>query len=166
MRTVRVDGLSDPFYYRSQDQEFLEQALQTGGLQTSGAEPQAAALAPLDNLLWDRRLLRELFGFEYTWEVYVPADKRRYGYYVLPVLYGERFIARFEPGRVGKMGPLTIQNWWWEAGVNPPEEMKAALVAWMGNFLSYRGHRGLVVSAQAVEQAGLGWLREACEGAG
>lgn len=156
MQTVQVEGLSDPFYYRSQEQAFLEQVLQTGE-----AEPQAAALAPLDNLLWDRRLLRELFDFEYTWEVYVPADKRRYGYYVLPVLYGERFIARFEPGRVGKGGPLTIENWWWEAGVNPSEEMKAALVAWMGNFLSYRGDRGLALSAQAVEQSGLGWLEQA-----
>jgi uncharacterized protein len=149
MQIVQVEGLSEPFYYRSQDQEFLEQALQT-----SGAEPQAAALAPLDNLLWDRRLLRELFDFDYTWEVYVPADKRRYGYYVLPMLYGERFIARFEPGRVGKRGPLTIENWWWEAGVNPSEKMKTALVAWMGNFLSYRGDRGLALSEQAVEQAG------------
>ena len=156
MQTVQVEGLSEPFYYRSQDQEFLEQTLQT-----SGAEPQAAALAPLDNALWDRRLLRELFDFEYTWEVYVPAEKRRYGYYVLPVLYGDRFIARFEPGRVGKRSPLKIENWWWEAGVNPSQEMKAALVRWMGNFLSYRGERGLALSAQAVEQAGLGWLKGA-----
>jgi uncharacterized protein len=155
MRTVQVEGLSDPFYYRSQDQGFLEQVLQTGE-----AKLRATALAPLDNLLWDRRLLRELFGFEYTWEVYVPADKRRYGYYVLPVLYGERFIARFEPGRVGKMGPLTIENWWWEAEVNPSQEMKAALVAWMGDFLRFRGDRGLALSAQAVEEAGLGWLGE------
>ena len=43
-------------------------------------------LAPLDNLLWDRRLVEAIFGFEYRWEVYVPAEKRKYGYYVLPVM--------------------------------------------------------------------------------
>jgi len=47
-------------------------------------------LAPLDPFLWDRRLLRTLFGFDYTWEVYTPAAKRRYGYYALPILFGER----------------------------------------------------------------------------
>jgi uncharacterized protein YcaQ len=153
MQTVQVEGLAEPFYYRSQDQATVEQAL-------AGSEPeaQAAALAPLDNLLWDRRLLRELFDFDYTWEVYVPVEKRRYGYYVLPVLYGERFVARFEPGREGKGGPLKINNWWWEAGVNPSAEMKAALLNWMEGFLAYCGASGLEVGQQTQEQVGLGWL--------
>ena len=54
-------------------------------------------LAPLDPLVWDRDLLRELFGFDYVWEVYVPEHKRRWGYYVLPILFGDRLVGRIEP---------------------------------------------------------------------
>ena len=54
-------------------------------------------IAPLDNLLWDLKLIETLFDFRYTWEVYKPADKRDYGYYVLPVLYGDRFVAPNRP---------------------------------------------------------------------
>ena len=56
-----------------------------------------AFLAPLDPLVWDRDLLRSLWDFDYVWEVYVPAAKRRWGYYVLPLLWGDRFVGRIEP---------------------------------------------------------------------
>jgi hypothetical protein len=119
---------------------------------------RAVVMAPLDNLLWDRRMLKELFDFDYRWEVYVPADKRRYGYYVLPVLYGDRFIARFEPGNDTKRSLLTIKNWWWESGTNPSDVMKADLVGCFRRFLEYLGAHRLQVDAQAREQAGLAWL--------
>ncbi|MHA2428515.1 MAG: DNA glycosylase AlkZ-like family protein, partial [Candidatus Hermodarchaeia archaeon] len=54
---------------------------------------QAALIAPLDNLMWNRKLVQSLFGFSYVWEVYKPKAQREFGYYVLPVLYGDRFIA-------------------------------------------------------------------------
>ncbi|MEO8274084.1 MAG: crosslink repair DNA glycosylase YcaQ family protein, partial [Chloroflexota bacterium] len=56
------------------------------------AQPGVSFLAPLDPLCWDRDLLRRLFGFDYVWEVYVPEPKRRWGYYVLPILYGDRLV--------------------------------------------------------------------------
>ena len=62
-----------------------------------GAEPGVTFLAPLDPLAWDRDLLLRLCGFDYRWEVYVPAAKRRWGYYVLPLLYGDRLVGRIEP---------------------------------------------------------------------
>ena len=77
--------------------------------------PSAAFIGPLDNLIWDRDLIRWLFDFDYTWEVYKPAAQRKYGHYVLPVLYGDRFVARVEPIFDRKARVLTIVNWWWEA---------------------------------------------------
>ena len=70
-------------------------------------------------------------------EVYKPAAKRKYGYYVLPVIYGDRFVARFDPAFDKKSRELTITNWWWEEGIQPDETMKAALIGCFHDFLSY-----------------------------
>src|SRR5690606_19331304 len=56
-------------------------------------------LGPLDALMWDRKLVQNAFDFEYIWEVYKPADKRRWGYYVCPLLHEGELVGRFE-GRV------------------------------------------------------------------
>ena len=87
-----------------------------------GAEPGATFLAPLDPLAWDRDLLLRLWGFDYRWEVYVPAAKRRWGYYVLPLLYGDRFVGRIEPRIDRKAGALWILGLWWEDGFDPLDE--------------------------------------------
>jgi uncharacterized protein len=123
-------------------------------------DQRAAVIAPLDNLLWDRRMLKELFDFDYRWEVYVPAKKRRYGYYVLPVLYGEDFIARFEPVRDAKRRRLEIKNWWWEEGVDLGDELIAALVSCMESFLAYSGAERLGVGEEVREVVGMEWLAE------
>ncbi len=84
-----------------------------------GADPGVALLAPLDPLAWDRDLLLRLWGFDYRWEVYVPAAKRRWGYYVLPLLYGDRFVGRIEPRIDRKARALRILGLWWEDGFDP-----------------------------------------------
>jgi uncharacterized protein len=119
IRQVTVEEIKLPFYIRTQDAPVLEDILQEDRNAAGSNEvppPSAAAIAPLDNLLWDRELVRQLFDFEYRWEVYKPAAERQYGYYVLPLLYGDRFVARFEPVMDKKSRTLNIMNWWWEAG--------------------------------------------------
>ncbi len=110
---------------------------------TDRGEPQAAFLAPLDNLIWQRDVLKWVFGFEYTWEVYKPVALRQYGFYVLPVLYGDRIIARCEFVLERKTATLVLQNWWWEAGVSPDEAMLAALWVSLAEFLGYSGMKTL-----------------------
>ena len=155
---VQVGQIREPFYMRKQDEHFLEQALSLDGRQV-----RAVVLAPLDNLLWDRRLLGEMFGFHYRWEVYVPADQRRYGYYVLPILYGDRFIARFEPGIDKGEGILQIKNWWWEPGAVLSDEMKSGLVSCFRRFLAYLSVDRLELGHQAREQGEVGWMEEVNE---
>lgn len=163
LRQVNVDGISYPMYIRAQDEHVLEDVLSRDG-QPDAAAPQAAFVAPLDNLLWDRRLASELFGFDYTWEVYVPAGKRRYGYYVLPVLYGDRFIARCEPVRDRKANQLVIRNWWWETGqdsvkpIDPNDkDMQAAIASCLDQFRGFLGCESLRIE-DGVGSDTLRWM--------
>jgi len=114
-------------------------------------EPQAAILGVLDNIMWDRDLLRLVFDFDYVWEVYKPVAQRKYGYYVLPVIYGDRFVARFDPAFDKKARELTIANWWWEEGIQPDEAMQAAIVDCFREFLRYLDARRLQLGAKAAK---------------
>ncbi|MEM9455522.1 MAG: crosslink repair DNA glycosylase YcaQ family protein [Myxococcota bacterium] len=71
-------------------------------------------LGPLDPLLWDRKLVAQVFGFEYVWEVYKPAARRRWGWYVCPLLHRGHLVGRLE-GRV-RDGGLVIDRLWPEPG--------------------------------------------------
>jgi uncharacterized protein YcaQ len=81
-----------------------------------------AFIAPLDPLAWDRDFLRSAFDFDYVWEVYVPAAKRRWGYYVLPILFGDRLIGRIEPRIDRRASTLRVIGLWWEDGFDPLAE--------------------------------------------
>ena len=150
---VRVDEIKFPLYMRSDDWLPLNKTLDSGI-----PLPRAVIMAPLDNLLWDRKLVKELFDFQYIWEVYKPVAERRYGYYVLPILYGDRFVARFEPGQDKENGALIIKNWWWEPGGNQSQRMHSDLLDCFKRFLNYRGADALQVDSKAKEQADLDWL--------
>jgi len=94
-------------------------------------------LAPLDNMLWDRLMVQKLFGFQYSWEVYLPEEKRKYGYYVLPILYQNKLIARMEPMKQETGKPFSIKNWWWEDGVSINNKVKNAVKNGLKAFSEY-----------------------------
>jgi uncharacterized protein len=81
--------------------------------------PTVAFLSPFDALVWDRRLLGALFHFDYVWELFVPPAKRRWGWYVLPILFGDRLVGRFEPRIDRENARVEIVNVWWEEGFRP-----------------------------------------------
>lgn len=150
---VCVEGIDPLLYIRNDDRSILNKTLHDDTL-----PPRATIMAPLDNLLWDRRLVKELFDFEYRWEVYKPVTERQYGYYVLPILYGDRFIARFEPGHDKKKGDLIIKNWWWEQGISQTEEMQMALLNCFNEFLDYLGTDRMNIDPKTSEREALNWL--------
>ena len=128
---VALEGIKGPRYLVSAELPLLD-----SDTQPEPIPPAVSFLAPLDPLMWDRRLLRELWGFDYVWEVYVPEAKRRWGYYVLPILFGDRLVGRIEPRVDRKAGTLNVLGLWWEQGFVPRQEdglvegMKEALRAY------------------------------------
>lgn len=162
IREVRVDGVKLPLYMRTADVPTLEAALadETAPTDTAktGADCFAAALAPLDNLLWDRELIHQLFNFQYRWEVYKPAAVREYGYYVLPLLYDDRFIARFEPVMNRKTGILTITRWWWEPGESLTAERVPLLSQALSNLARCTGASVVQFSPEVIRSCGLAEL--------
>jgi len=81
--------------------------------------PTVAFLAPFDAFVWDRGLLGSLFGFDYVWELFVPPAKRRWGWYVLPMLFGDRLVGRIEPRIDRAGGRVQMIGLWWENGFAP-----------------------------------------------
>jgi uncharacterized protein YcaQ len=81
--------------------------------------PSAAFIAPFDSLLWDNALVASLFDFDYVWEGFFPPAKRRWGYYVLPISFGERFVGRIEPRIDRDRARVEVLNVWWEDGFAP-----------------------------------------------
>jgi uncharacterized protein YcaQ len=99
--------------------------------------PSVAFVAPFDSLLWDTALLASLFDFDYVWEGFFQPAKRRWGYYVLPIVFGDRFVGRIEPRIDAGEGSVQVLAVWWEDGFEPSpaegfvEAMRDALGAYM-----------------------------------
>jgi uncharacterized protein YcaQ len=118
---VAIEGIRGDRFIVAEDVPILDAArLEVeSGVGPGGTSPGVSFIAPLDPLVWDREFLRTCFGFDYIWEVYVPAAKRRWGYYVLPIFYGDRFVGRIEPRIDRKADTLRILGAWWEDGFDP-----------------------------------------------
>ena len=87
---VKIEGVKHVYYVLEEHLSLLEES-------DAFVSEEVHFVAPLDNLLWNRRMISEVFDFNYVWEVYKPPEKRVYGYYVMPILYGTGFIGRLDP---------------------------------------------------------------------
>lgn len=125
LKVIHVEGITEEFYCC---EDFLE------SLKSERASDYARFIAPLDNMIWDRKMTESIFDFSYSWEVYTPVSKRKYGYYVLPVLYNDSFVARFEAVPVSKGKCFEIKNWWWEKGVLTDEKITNTIMEEMERF--------------------------------
>lgn len=131
---VRVEGLNNLLYIREDDRTILETVLSEKEFQ-----PRCELIAPLDSVIWDRKLIKGLFGFEYTWEIYTPAVKRKYGAYVLPILHGDRFIGRVEAVCERKNKNLIVKNIWYENDVKQTKKLQNTINTCLENFMKFNG---------------------------
>jgi len=147
---VKIAGIGEPFYLAKKDLEILYDNEKFN---------EASLIAPLDNLIWDRNLILKIFDFDYKWEVYTPVKKRKYGYYVLPIIYKERFIGRCEPIIDPKNRELVIKNWWWEKDIVVNKDMTDALARCFRDFAEFLDVKKIVISNTLSEDK-LEWIKD------
>jgi uncharacterized protein len=132
---VEHDGAPMPgtWYVHGDDMPLLER------IERGRWEPRATMLSPFDNLIADRARAELLFDLSYRMEIYVPKAKRRYGYYSMPVLDGDRFVARVDPAMDRANGRLLVRAVHAEPGVRttresgrPVAEAVRDLASWLG----------------------------------
>lgn len=125
VRRVAVDGWREPAY-----------------LHADARIPRRvrgrALLCPFDPLIWERSRTERIFGVRYRIEIYTPAARRQYGYYVFPLLVGDRIVGRFDLKADRTAGVLRVQAAWAEPAVDPAVALSAAraelprMAAWLG----------------------------------
>ncbi|MEZ4606996.1 MAG: crosslink repair DNA glycosylase YcaQ family protein [Deinococcales bacterium] len=120
---IEIEG--ERYHARPDFLSYLDKALET----------KARLLAPLDPLLWDRKAVLKLFNFDYIWEVYKPEKDRKWGYYVLPILYQDRFVARLD-SRL-KDGIWQMYQWHWEEGVSLDAQLHQEIITALKHFRHY-----------------------------
>ena len=103
-------------------------------------------LSPLD-IVSARGRAKKLFDFDYKWEVYVPAHKRRLGYYTLPILYGDDLVARLDPRLDRKTMTLRVLGFWLEEDAPKDETFASALANGLGRFAKLAGAQRVEVGA-------------------
>lgn len=131
---VAVEDCKEKFYCLAQDIGMMEEILKATVLKN-----RTELIAPLDSMIWDRKLIKELFNFDYKWEIYKPEVDRKYGYYVLPILSGERFIGRTEVLSDRKNNRLVVKNIWFEPGIRITKRLSNDLNQCFQRFRKFHG---------------------------
>ena len=128
---VQVEGIKHKLYCLKDDEQIAEIVKGTGNV---NGKSRCEFIAALDNMMWDRNLIKAIWNFDYKWEIYTPAAQRKYGYYVLPILYGENLIGRIEMVFDKKTKKLEVKNIWYEDGFKVTKKIEGAVESSIKRF--------------------------------
>jgi uncharacterized protein len=142
---IEVDGLGDDWWILAEDLETLD---------TAEFKPRTVLLSPFDNLLCDRARTEALFGFFHRLEIYVPKPKRRWGYFVLPVLDGEKLVARIDLAMDRKRNVLSAIEVHKEPSAPRGKRLPAAIRKELERLAAWRGATAIEVRTAPPE-----WLK-------
>lgn len=131
---VDVDGWDKPGYVHADHIDLLASA-RAGRLRAT----HATLLSPFDPLVWDRERAATMFGFDYRIECYTPSPKRRYGYYVLPILHRGRLVGRCDAKAHRADGVFEVKALFFEDGVMPDETLARDIAAALARCAGWHG---------------------------
>jgi len=131
---LSIEGIKSKFYVVAKDAPIIESILANPDIKL---KPRCELIAPLDPFLWDRKLIQKIFGFEYSWEIYTPADKRKYAAYVLPLICGEQFVGRIEAVCERETQTLLIKNIWYEDEIKLTKKLDTMINSCMKRFAAF-----------------------------
>ncbi len=135
-----TDGTTAELVIHRDNLAMLEQAAD-GALQPE----RTTFLSPFDNLWWAARRDKMFWGFHQALECYLPAPKRVYGYFSLPILHKDRLVGRFDPKLERKTGTLILRALYLEPGMKPTEELVKDVAAAMSDFMKFHEAKELVI---------------------
>ena len=138
-------GKPRDWYIHSKDIPLLEQ------VQSGKFAPRTVLLSPFDNLIIDRKRTLALFGFEMSFEIYVPKEKRKFGYYVLPILHGDRLIGRIDPRMDKEQEKLSINGVFAEEAAPKSRETSRAIARSIQELGDFLGAKETVFSGKVPE---------------
>lgn len=131
---VKVEGIDHTLYCRAEDGEIA------GIIRENAFKKQRCEfIAPLDSMMWDRNLIKVIFGFDYKWEIYTPQSQRKYGYYVLPILFGDGLVGRIEMTYDRKSRQLNVLHIWYEPGVRVTKKLESGIKSALKRFEIFNG---------------------------
>ncbi|HKP54542.1 MAG TPA: crosslink repair DNA glycosylase YcaQ family protein [Chloroflexia bacterium] len=140
-------SLPGPYFIHTEDMHLLER------LEAGEWGPRTTLLSPFDNLICDRKRTESLFNFYFRIEIYVPAAKREYGYYVLPILHGDRLIGRVDPQMDRKRGILSINALHAEPDAPRTPETARSISDAISSLATFLGAKEIAYPARVPE----GW---------
>ena len=135
-----ANGESGEFIIHRDNLPLLEQAVD-GAIKAG----RTTFLSPFDNLWWAGRRDEQLWGFHQSIEAYLPAPKRVYGYFCMPILHKDRIVGRFDPKLERKTGILRLKALYLEPGIKPTEELVKDTAVAMRDFMAFHAARELVI---------------------
>lgn len=133
LKQVQIEGISQVYYITNRSSPIQEPG------------DTVHILSPFDNLVIQRKRLKTLFDFDYQIECYVPEPKRKFGYFCLPVLYRDQFIARFDPKADRKTGVFQIKKLWFEPDFVPEEDFYHKFSEKLSQLASFCGCNEVVI---------------------
>jgi uncharacterized protein YcaQ len=130
---IQVEDSKEKFYCLEEDAGRLEEI--DDDFDYDGVQ----MIVYFDNFMWNRDRIKKLFGFESKLEIYVPPDQRIYGYYHLPILYGDKLVSRIEPKVIRGEETLLIRGYWPEPGFEESEDYRVKFERNLKDFAVFNG---------------------------
>jgi len=145
IRRVAVEGADGQAFYLREGQP--------AQVRSDAPPPRCRLLCPFDNLIIQRDRTQWLFGFDYTLECYLPEAKRRYGYFIFPILFGDRLVGRLDPKADRRAKVLIAKTLTLEVDVDGADGLLPALAEALARFAQFNGCRE--IAFETVRPTGL-----------